>query len=89
MLRNYAIIVRQIIYVFLFLILPYYSYKCAQLWSPLICPSLECIAVSEVFVLCLLFVSVLGEKSAHLEFPSEAVPSKQSHVPSPQDQVQK
>jgi len=30
-----------------------------------------------------------GEKSAHLEFPSEAVPSKQSNVPSPQDQVQK
>lgn len=30
-----------------------------------------------------------GEKSTHLEFPSEAVPSKQSHIPSPQDQVQK
>jgi hypothetical protein len=40
-------------------------------------------------VLDLLFALVLGEKSAHLEFLSEAIPSKQSHVPSPQDQVQK
>jgi hypothetical protein len=40
-------------------------------------------------VLELLFAPVIGEKSAHLELPSEAVPSKQSHVPSPQDQVQK
>ena len=39
-------------------------------------------------MLDLLLAPFLGEKSAHLEFPSEAVPSKQLHIPSPQDQVQ-